>query len=196
MTTGKLPWMRTTFTVLGLVVLASFAYFPLLRAGFVASDYRVLVEVGGGAAEEASDETSGSLPIPPLTTLSLSTSRRLWGLHDRGPLGLSPALLLRLENLGLLALAAVGLALFTRRLLLPWTGSEHSTAAAFASAIVFGLHPLCSSAVAGVEGRGELLGVVLAGWAGALFLRGRQDRKIGFTAASFVLCGLGGSRRT
>ena len=192
MTTGMHPWMRTTFTVLGLVVLAAFAYFPLLRAGFVASDYRVLVEVGGGGAEETDGEASEAVPMPPLSGLSLSTSRWLWGMHDRGPLGLRPALFLRLENLGLLALAAVGLALFTRRLLLPWTGSEHSRAAAFATALVFGLHPLCSSAVAGVAGRGELLGLVLAGWAGALFLRGRQARKIGFTAASFVLCGLGG----
>ena len=194
MSIGLRPWLRALFCALGLSALAAFVYTPLLRSGWVGSDYRALVEVTaeeGEVAESFAGATERPA-TPPLTRLSLRTSAKLWGVDETDRLGASSPFLMRLENLALLALASVGLAFFLRRLLLPWTGSEHAAAAAFASALILAFHPLGIAAVAGVPARGELIGLLLGVWSGAAFLRGRQDRKIGFVVTSFVLCALGG----
>ncbi|MEW6072652.1 MAG: hypothetical protein AB1726_08695 [Planctomycetota bacterium] len=192
MSPGKRPWTRAALTLLGLAVLALYAYEPLLRADLVAADHRILAELGPGEAADAGRPEGGGRHLSPLTRASLRLSCVLAGAGGGEPPAGPPARALRLESGLLLLVAAVGLAFFTRRLLLPWTGSEHATAAAWASALLLILHPLCSAAVGGLAGRSELFGLLLAVWSGAAFLRGRQERRIGFTAASFVLCGLGG----
>ena len=178
---------RTVLVGLGLTVLVAFAYAPVLRAGLAGGDYRRLVEAG-----EPWHVTGGPSELAPLLHLSLRLSRAAWGLVSPGPLGLEPALYLHLEALALVGLAAAGLGFFARRLALPWTGSEHAVAAAWAAAVVFLVHPLAVPAVAVIAARETLLGTVFGVWASAAFLRGRQDREYGYTAASVLLCVLGG----
>lgn len=193
---------RAAALVLGVLFVVAFAHAPLLRSGLVASDHRALAQAAGpmfdGEVDAFTAPAAADAPLAPLAHLALRSSRGLAGVSTpewSRPTASgtpSPALLLRLEGLFYLGLGALGLALFVRRLLLPWTGSVHAAAAGWAAALVFLVHPLSSVAVAGVALRGQLLAVVLALWSGAFFLRGRQDRRVGFTVTSFVLCGLGG----
>ncbi|MFT5690677.1 MAG: hypothetical protein ACI8PQ_003535, partial [Planctomycetota bacterium] len=214
MFTSKGSISRATLLFVGVLLVIGFAHSPLLRSGLVTSDYRALAlaersledaswakekyasdankgEGAEGWSGAVSDDSPEGRPTPPLAHLAQKLSRQVASLGSPNHFP-SAAVLLRVEGLLYLGLGALGLALFTRRLLLPWAGSVHAAAAGWAAALIFLVHPLASVAVAGVSVRGELLAVVLALWSGAFFLRGRQDRRIGFTVTSFVLCGLGG----
>ena len=79
-----------------------------------------------------------------------------------------------------------------RRVLLPWTGSEQARAASLAAAGILLVHPLSTFAVAELAAREALFGLVLGLFACALFLRGRQDRRPGFTLASLAVACIGG----
>ena len=193
------------FTVLGLLLL--YAYQPLLLggvepgspAGFVDTDFECLAEVGSslrpgpqaGLAGRVADLFDvAALGGHPLAALSLSVSTALWS--DRGSwVGRAP-LLLRIENLLLLLAAAVLLRAFLRRVLWPWTGSEQAGAAATAAAVLFALHPLHIGTVAAVASRGDLIAMALASFAGAAFLRGRQEREFTLTVSAGVLTLLAG----
>lgn len=153
------------------LVLLALAYSPLLRAGLLVGDYRALLD-------------PGALSMKPLAALSLEASLQLWGFPGERD---GVALALRLEHIGYLLIAGVGLGYFVRRLLLPWSGSEPSKAAGRAAALLLALHPLVIWSVANVDARGELLGFGLSTWACFCFLRGRQDQRFGAMALSFVL---------
>ena len=105
---------RHVLALAGGLLLLAFAYSPLLQAGLLAPDFALLID-GGAVDGEAT-----------LSRLSLLLSRALWSLPAAG----ESAVALRLENLALHVAAAIGLGFFTRRLLLPWSGSEQAVAAA------------------------------------------------------------------
>lgn len=188
------------------VVLLSFAYQPILLGddsgaapGFVADDFAALAELSGelgttrtaGLAARLSalrgvDRVGGHT----LTALSLAWSSTLHS--DGGAWTNAHAVNLRLENLAAALLAAVGLAFFVRRLLLPWTGREQARAAAIAAACTLALHPLLVGAVATVAGRGDLLALAFGSLSGALFLRGRQEQSYPWCAGAGALAVLAG----
>ena len=163
----------------------------------------MLVRAGAPAGESASalDAVAPRTP-PPLTSLSLgdlfaveggegwflsglslAVSRRVWGLP--GAEGVIPAGY-RLENLLLLGLCAVGLHRLLRRMLMPWLGSEQAAAASRTAAALLFLHPLGAATVSSLHGRGDLLSFLFFIWTAAVFLRGRQDRKIVLTSVAFA----------
>jgi hypothetical protein len=183
------------WALLGVLVLVAHA--SLFGVGPVGEDFRTLVEASravhtelGGVADAGSDSfydragTSGR----PLAALSLGTSS--WLFTSGGvwtPFAIS---WLRFENLVLLLLVAFGLGRFLRRLVAPWTGSEHANAASSAAFMILMVHPLSVAAVASPAARGDLLAAVLAMAAGAAFLRGRQERSYLFVALA-ALCTFG-----
>lgn len=184
-----------------LLLLLSYAYSPLVRAAFVGEDFPVLIDAGRLAWPEMRPVPEGAAePEPfrladlytvrgtderPLAALSLALSSRLFS--DRGHWDGTESRLVRGENLLLLAAAAIALSRFVRRMLVPWTGSEHASAAGWASAVLFLLHPLSLSSVATVSSRGDVLALAIGIASAAAFLRGRQERQYGFV----VLAGLG-----
>ena len=196
-------WLRRTLTLLGLCVLAALAHGPVVGAGFDADDHGMLVRSGARAGDSAGalSALEPSTP-PPLTSLtprdlfaveggegwflsglSLAVSRRVWGLPGSDgevPWGY------RLENLFLLGLCAVGLHRLLRRMLMPWLGSEQAAAASRTAAALLFLHPLGAGTVASLHGRGDLLSFLFFIWTAAVFLRGRQDRKIALTSIAFA----------
>lgn len=204
------PLLRRILTALGLFGLLLAAWAPLLDAGFLAEDYRVALAAGRPGADEvelweqgleskAPSELSlrSAMQVDPavdggpgwsLEGLSLYVSRQLWGTAPGGAGAAPAARWWRAENLFLLALGALGLSRFLRRLLWPWTGSDQAAAASMAAAVLFALHPLTGAKVVTLSGRGQLLALVLAAWAAAAFLRGRQDRNYFFTAGAWILC--------
>lgn len=181
----RAPFLLRALAFLAALFLLAFAYAPILRAGFLGEDYGTLF-----ALPETLGQAFGE--ARPLGVVSLVLSRALYGLGERAEIGSSAAAWLRAENLVLLLLAASGLVLFVRRLTLPWCGSEHAKHASLAAGLLFVLHPLTYAAVAALSARGELLGLACATFAGAAFLRGRQERRDGWTIASVVLATLGG----
>lgn len=185
------PRKRAVLAVSLFALFLVFAYSPLLSAGLVAEDYAALLSAEGAPAT-SHGEPDAVVQEKPLERGSLLLSRRLWGLSPAGSAGGGAALCLRLENLALLVAAAIGLGVYARRLLLPWSGSEQAKAAARAAAVFFALHPLAIPAVAEVDSRGDLLGLALATWSAAAFLRGRQDRRYPVTVLALVLCILAG----
>lgn len=173
------------WSLLGILVLVTHA--SLFGVGAVGEDFQVLVEasravhpeLGGGVdlGEDLFDDRPGTRGRP-LAALSLGASSWLWtseGVWTHFALGA-----LRFENLLLLTLTAWFLVSFLRRLIGPWTGSEHANAASWAAFMMLLVHPLSVAAVASPAARGDLLGGALGMLAGAAFLRGRQERRYGF----------------
>ena len=183
---------KSAAIALGLFVFVLFAYTPLLRTGLLARDAEVLDRAGAGSVPSPALDT-GVAPAHrhPLESYSLQLSRALFGQVQPGLGWEGGAFLLRLENLALLLLGAFGLGMLTQRLLLPWCGHDQARAAARAAGAIFALHPLATSAVATLDARGDLIGLALGLVASAFFLKGRQDRRLGWTIASFLLCALG-----
>ncbi len=212
-------WRMALLALVSLVWVA-LAYQPLAGAGFMGDDLGVLARAGGWHLPNLPSEPDRhgrdyDLDRPArgptdfkarqflriagnegsfLSGISLATSHWLYGATGERPFGLSPALPYRVENLLLLLAAALGLWRFLRRLLLPWTGSEHARLAGWAAALAFAVHPLCVPAVASLEGRADLLALAFGTWSAALFLRARQDRSFGVMfAAAFLALAAGAS---
>ena len=177
--------LKHALVALVVLLLFAFVYSPILSAGLLAGDYAVLLQarVPWSASADGSSK--------PLAALSLVASRLAWGLPTPEEAA-SVARLVHLENLCLHVLAAVGIGLAARRLLLPWTGSEGARAASRAAGLLYLLHPFAPCAVADLGARGDLLGLSLSAWSVAAFLRGRQDRRPGATLASLLLAALAG----
>jgi hypothetical protein len=94
-------------------------------------------------------------------------------------------------------LALLGLALAARaalaRVLEPWLGAHPARTSAWIAALLLPLHPATPAALAPLAGRGELVGLALALTAVALFLRGRQAERDGFTLAGLVVFAAAGA---
>ena len=200
-------WLLRSGALVVLGLLVVYAYQPMFwggvepgePAGFVDADFECLAQIerslrpnpqAGLASRMAHLFEVEPLGGHPLAALSLSVSSGLWS--ERGSwVGRTP-LMLRLENLILLLFGAVGLRAFLRRVLWPWTGSEQAGAAATAAAVLFALHPLHIGTVSAVSARGDLMAMGLASFAGASFLRGRQEREFTLTGSAAVLTLLAG----
>jgi len=189
------------------------AYAPLVRAGFTGGDLERLARAGGWhlpqlPSEPSSRAQQSGLGDPAraplelgarevlrvagpegsfLAGFSLASSHWLWGTGPAGQGELTRAAPYRIENLALLVAAAIGLWLCVRRLLLPWTGSEQAQLGGWAAGLLFAVHPACVATVASVEGRADLLALAFSAFAGALFLRARQERSFGPMLASIAL---------
>lgn len=157
------------------------AWAPLAQAGFSGPDLRALVDAGRlGEARGALDLVRrlhglGGLGDAPLAALDVALGALL-GPGARG-WGASPAWPWRLEALALLLGSAVALGLFLRRLLLPWVGREAAGAAGRAAALLLPLAPTQAAVLCRLSARGSLWALLLGLCAGAVLLRGRQDRK-------------------
>jgi hypothetical protein len=176
-------WFTRLFWILLSLGLAAFAYGPLRGAGPVGDDFQVLSDASAIAwpSEDGAEEFElGDLfqvhgqDERPLAALSLLLTSRIW--TDEGEWTPAAVFGLRLENLALLLLAAIGISRFMRRMLEPWAGREHARAVSHASRVLVALHPLTAAAVASASARGDLLGAALVGFAANCFLRGRQER--------------------
>jgi len=177
-------WLAWTLGALFVLALGLHAHQPLLGesggAGFSQSDLRALLGVadclddGRLRANPGAYFDAQASGVRPLAAFSLATSTALWS--DGGALGGARALPMRVENLLLLLLAAIGAGLFLRRLALPWLGDEHARAAAWVSVVLCLLHPLAFAGIVSLAARGDLIALALGSWAGAIFLRGRQAR--------------------
>ena len=176
-------WFPKLFWISLSLGLAAFAYGPLRGAGPVGEDFQVLSDASriawpsedGAEAFELSDlfQVHGQ-DERPLAALSLLLTSRIWTVAGEW----TPVAVfgLRLENLALLLLTAIGISRFMRRMLEPWAGREHARAISHASRVLVALHPLTAAAVASASARGDLLGTALVGFAANSFLRGRQER--------------------
>lgn len=170
---------RKVGIVLLAIALALYVYAPLLPAGFFGGDFGVLASVG---ALDGSVEGYFSVPGldgRPLSALSLSGSEFLWarGAADEPAVWSEfGAAWLRLENLLLLFVAAIGLRAVLVRALEPFLGAEQARSASVTAALFLFLHPLGVSTVASVAGRGELLAAAAGSWGMLRFLRARQTR--------------------
>ncbi len=212
-------WLRRTLFLAALGALAALAFGPLVRAPFSVRDHGILLRAGGvddsdvesppslfslarrdlfaidGDARPSSELDDAGEPDDvgepgwALSGLSLAVSRRVCGLFDAE--GTTPWGY-RVENACLLALAAMGLHRFLRRLLMPWLGSEQTAGASRTAAALFFLHPLAPGLVFSLGARSDLLAILFLVWTAALFLRGRQDRVVWLTASAFVLAFLAG----
>jgi len=178
--------------LLGVLVLVAHA--SLFGVGPVGEDFRTLVEASRGVYPALGGDADAGLAGlferagtggRPLAAWSLGVSSWLW---TRGGVWTSFAASgMRLENLLLLAVTAFGLARLLRRLLLPWVDGVQATAAATAAFVVLLVHPLSVSAVASPAARGDLIAAALAMFAGAAFLKGRQDRHSGWVALAALV---------
>ncbi len=195
-------WFRRALLLLILGGLAALAHGPVLVAEASVGDHGILARAGLAdstapapllelsTADLFRVDTVGDEPGWPLSGLSLAISRRLFGIGGlEGGKGPWPY---RLQNLVLLALAAIGLHRFLRRLLQPWIGNEQTTEASRTAAALFLLHPLAPAIVFSLSARSDLLSVLFLVWAAAAFLRGRQDRKGVLTVIAFGLALLAG----
>ncbi len=161
------------------IALALYVYAPLLPAGFFGGDFGVLTSVG-----ILDGSLGGYFSVPgldgrPLAALSLSASEFLWarGAADEPAVWSEfGAAWLRLENLLLLFVAAIGLRAVLVRALEPFLGAEQARSASVTAALFLFLHPLGVSTVARVAGRGELLAAAAGSWAMLRFLMARQTR--------------------
>jgi hypothetical protein len=130
-----------------------------------------------------------------LSGYSLILSQRLFGSASPGPLGLSPALFYRIENLLWLALACLGAERFLRRVVRPWIGAAQAARASATAAFLLFLHPLCLPSVASLSGRSDLLALCFGAFSAAAFLRGRQEHSqlhIGISYGLALLASLSG----
>jgi len=181
---------RTAGILAVILALTAYAYAPLLSAGFLGDDYRVLLSVDEAVRSgQAADlyDVQGARGRPG-AALSLMGSRLLW--TEGGRWTGAEALGLRLEHLALLLLAAWGMHGLLRRALTPWMGLDSAKAAAHAGAALLLLHPLATAAVGQLGSRGDLLVLALGAWSARLFLSGRQMNRPGRVAAAAVLATL------
>jgi hypothetical protein len=200
-------WLGRSFLTAAFLLVWLFAYRHLVvgnathpgAAGCIRTDFETLAEVGGCVQSPASRDVGQRLGClfevratggHPLAALSLVVSSSVWS--DAGSWRGRPPLALRLENLLLLGLAALGLRAFLRRLLWPWTGRDQAAAAGTAAGAFLCLHPLAVGGVTVLAARGELLALLFGTFAGAAFLRGRQEREHGLVVSAAVLCILSG----
>jgi hypothetical protein len=176
-------WLPRLLWILLSLALAGFAYGPLKGAGPVGEDFQVLDDVSKIAwPAESLEEGPGLSELlevhgqdeRPLAALSLVLTSKIW--TDAGEWTPGAVFSLRLENLALLLLTAIGISRFLRRMLEPWAGREQARAASHAARVLVALHPLAAGAVASASARGDLLGAALAAFAANMFLRGRQER--------------------
>ena len=152
------------------------------RSEFLGGDYPALLAAGTvGSATDIYEVGDGSL----LVGLWTWGSRSVWGVQEGDFL---PARPYRAENVFVLLCAAAGLAVFVRRSLLPWTGSEHARAAGVATLALVAVHPLTPALITPLSGRDELLSGALTAWAAAIFLAARQDRRPLAAVAAAVVC--------
>jgi len=192
--------LRRAAFILSLLLLAAYVYAPLWEAGPIGSDLTTLLDVGPVAwPAERGDGAFTPLDLyhvdgvdeRPLAACLLAGASRL--LTVGGRLTGAEVDVLRMIQFALLLIGAWGLARFVRRALLPWFGADGASTAGYASSLVLALHPLAVSVVARPASVGDLVGLVLATWAGTAFLRGRQDREHGLVVLACVLtivCGL------
>ena len=169
------PPARLAFLLLSGVLLV-FACGPLLGSGFLADDYRWLLDGAAGGRELD--------PRP----LWIRASAALWGVPSPG----ETAAPFRVENLLLVIGCAGAWFVFLRRAWSPWVGPVHARAAGASAALVFLLHPFVPTAVASLEARADLLALFLGLAGAALFLWSRQEQRYPGTAASLVLLLLAG----
>jgi hypothetical protein len=183
--------LRTAGFVALLLAAAALAYAGLERAGFVGEDLSYLVRASRSAGSEAAvlaerlSEGDG-----PLARLSLALSFRLWARDGTWSAG--AVRFLRLENLLLLLGTAACARLALRRALSTWAGMDGARAAAGACALLLVCHPLCIPAVAAAGARGDLLAAFFCAATAALFLRGRQEKRVPEMAAAAVCALLAG----
>ncbi len=161
------------------------AHGPLVEAagpgtGYSESDLRMLLAVGDCLdhnnlrLEPRPYFAAGESGLEPLAALSLAISSALWS--QAGTFGAASPLPLRIENLLLFTLAAIGAGVFLRRLVSPWLGDEHARAAAWVAAVLCMVHPLAYTGLVAFAARGDLIALCLCTWSGAQFLRARQAR--------------------
>ena len=159
------------------------AFSPVLTRRYAAGDLPYLVRASpiaraySAAVADRLAEGDG-----PLARGSLALSCRLWA--REGMWTVFDARKIRFENLLLLLGTAAFLRLALRRALSPWAGSEGARAAAGAGALLVACHPLCAPAIAAAGARGDLLAACLGAASAALFLRGRQERRVPETVAA------------
>jgi hypothetical protein len=122
-----------------------------------------------------------------LSGYSLGLSLRLFEAAPPGPLGLSPALFYRVENLLWLVLASIGAERFLRRVVKPWIGAAQAKRASATAAFLLCLHPLCLPSVASLSGRSDLMALCFGAFAAAAFLGGRQEHRPGLVWLSYAL---------
>jgi hypothetical protein len=181
---GLHVWLK----VLALVVLGAFAHGPLLGGAFRAPD-RALLERAAQAEVPQFKEIAAVDPRGgPLAGLAQTAFARAKGWRPVG----RPAFELRLSALVLLLGTAVLLGRFARRLLVPWVGVEHATAAAWAASALALCHPATTALIADPAALSELFALALGTACAALFLRGRQDRSFPAVAGAFGLALLAG----
>jgi hypothetical protein len=184
---------RAAGWALGLA-LCLLAWAPLVGAGFSGPDLRALVDAGrlgeaGGVLERARAlHAVGGLEGEPLAALDVALGAAL-GAADGGWRARA-AWPWRLEGLALLIGAALALGAFLRRLLLPWVGREAALAAGRAASLLFALAPTQAAVLCRLSARGSLLALLLGLAAGALLLRGRQERRpaLALWAGALALC--------
>lgn len=177
---------RKTFIVAVTACLLAYIYGPLLGVGPFGRDLALataLSEVQLSAPEVL--YTLPGIKDRPLAALSLILSRKLW--VPTGAWYGPEITFFRLENLGLLLLAAFGLRKVLSRSLVPFLGADSARSASVAAALFFLLHPLAVSSVARATERGELIAMAAGLWGLHLFLRARQDREYALVAAAGLL---------
>ncbi len=178
-------WFAWTLGALFVLALLLHAHGPLARAagpgtGYSESDLRTLLAVGDCLdhnnlrLEPGPYFEAGNVGLEPLAALSLAISSAMWS--QAGAFGAASPLPMRIENLLLFTLAAIGAGVFLRRLVSPWLGDEHARAAAWVAAVLCMVHPLAYTGLVSFAARGDLIALCLCTWSGAQFLRSRQAR--------------------
>lgn len=166
---------RSVFFASGFVVLVVFAYWPVLRAGFLGEDFAVLRTGASSVVRTPSSPSgSGAAGAGPLASASLWVTR-------------SP-FVARAVNLALFLFGAWAFGKATRRTLLPWLGSHEARLAGIAGSALLVLHPLAPPIVASLAARGALLAFAFGGAAAAVFLSGRQERRSARTVLAALFC--------
>ncbi|MFT4648574.1 MAG: hypothetical protein ACI9X4_001799 [Glaciecola sp.] len=161
------------------IALALVVYAPLLPAGFFGGDFGLLARIAEIDGTLGSYFSVAGTDGRPLAALSLVGSEALWARESAaGTVAWSEygAAWLRLENLLLLFVAAIGLRAVLVRALEPFLGAEQARSASVTAALFLFLHPLGVSTVAHVAGRGELLAAAAGSWGMLRFLIARQTR--------------------
>jgi hypothetical protein len=174
---------RTLGFVALLFTAAILAFAPVLSSRYSIGDVPFLVRASpiasSDSAHVASRLTEGD---GPLARWSLALTGHLWAHAGRWTAAAARAI--RIENLLLLLGTAALLRLTLRRALSPWAGADGARAAAGACALFVVCHPLGVPAVAAAGARGDLLAACLGTAAAALFLRGRQEKRLPEMAAA------------
>lgn len=180
-----LPWI----VALGLLV--AWVHAPALTAGPFGDDLELLAGLSGKGP--ASLYRVPHLDGRPLAALSLFLSRSIWTAEKVWTP--QAATWLRLENLAVLLVVALGLRLVVRRALAPWVDDDSARAGGLAAAVLLLVHPLPVAAVPQLHLRGELLALAFGLFGAAALLRARQDRDhpaAGRLGRAFLLATLAG----